>query len=148
MKANELRIGNYVHYKNPDYENIPRIINYTQNPNLVGLENISVNRISYNQIEAIELTEEWLLRFGFEKWDNVTVNEYEYYERFVLYNVMGGTSNYEVHVIHSTYGNSKHKQIGYSIDNDERQHIDQTDYVHNLQNAFFLASSFELTLTK
>lgn len=38
MIANELRVGNYVNYKNPDYENIPRKINFTLNPNIVGLE--------------------------------------------------------------------------------------------------------------
>lgn len=70
MKANELKIGNYVHYKNTDYKDIPRKINYTCDPNLIGLERVSANRIEYNHIEPIKLNQDWLLKFGysFQPW--------------------------------------------------------------------------------
>lgn len=58
IHPNELRSGNYVFFKHCDYDkNIPRKINYILYPNCVGLQNISVNRIEYNDIEEIKLNE-------------------------------------------------------------------------------------------
>ena len=87
------------------------------------------------------------MKLGFEMWGVIEVNEFESYKRYVLHNVVDGTSNYEVHIITSTYGNGNDKdiQICYSIDNDERQRIEETDYIHNLQNAYYLATSNKLT---
>lgn len=68
MIANELRIGNYVYFKHCDYKlNVPRKINYTLKPNLVGLERVSVNSIEYNHIEGIPLTESLISEICFNE---------------------------------------------------------------------------------
>lgn len=94
--------------------------------------------------QPIPLTEEWLKKAGFENWGTKVCNEYEKYERWVLHNIIDGTSNFEVHIITSIYGGRNDEQICFSIDNDERQYIHETDFVHNLQNAFKQATGFEL----
>jgi hypothetical protein len=134
MKVNELRIGNLV--TEPSCGNVISISAH----GILEIEN------SKGVVLPILLTEEWLIKFQFENWGRVEVNEYEYYYRWVLNNVIDGSSNYEVHIIHSNYGNQKHVEILYSIDNDERQTVFNTEYVHTLQNAFYLASGFELTI--
>ena len=95
----------------------------------------------------------WYLRwrhheFGFENWGEKKCNEYEKYDRWVLHNVVDGTSNFEVHIIHSNYGGVYHKEICFSIDNDERQFIHNTDFIHNLQNAYYLCVGHELYHTQ
>jgi hypothetical protein len=131
MDATGLRLGNYV-------DLFGSIATVEHADFLVG--------IAITKGKPITLTEELLLKFGFEKWDNVVVNEFEYFERFVLYNVVGGTSNFEVHIIHFSYGKSINKEIIYSIDLDERMNfIEDTDFVHTLQNTFALTGK-ELTI--
>ena len=44
--------------------------------------------------EPITLTEEWLVKFEFENWGN---DEYGY-TRYVLHNVIDGTSDFEIHI--------------------------------------------------
>lgn len=125
MKANELRIGNLVYFKHCDYEyNIPRKINYTLKPNLVGLEKVSVNRIEYNNIEPIPLTEEWLLKFGFNKdldndlFLNINSNSFLVWQN----------NNIEL------------------LDYENNKCICFCKYVHTLQNLYFALTSEELTI--
>lgn len=69
MEANCLRIGNYVYFKHCDYNrNEPRVIKYTCNPNLIGLEKVSINRIEFNNIERIPITDDWCFKFGYKKY--------------------------------------------------------------------------------
>lgn len=54
MKASELRIGNYV------YDTLGKV-------NKIDLEAITyIVKEPHNQVKPIPLTEEWLLKFGFE----------------------------------------------------------------------------------
>jgi len=134
MELSELRIGNcYRWYAEGEYY-------------FFQIEAKDFSNDNYKNFEPIPLDESILLSCGFEKWENVIVNEYESYERFVLYNVVGGTSNYEVHIIHSNYGGENHTEICYYIDSDERQTIEHTEHLHNLQNAFHLALGYELEI--
>jgi len=93
MKPNELRIGNLVYFNHCDYNKFtPMKINYTKNPNILGLERVTVNRIEYNNIEPIPFTEEWITRFSMMKiganlqvgiitlWKNI--NDGMYYFRY------------------------------------------------------------------
>jgi len=67
MKATELRIGNYVKWKTEDVTTF-EIINYITSQT-IGLE----SDIDFDTLTPIELfkpiplTEEWLLKFGFER---------------------------------------------------------------------------------
>ena len=60
MKANELRIGNYVYFHGDVEE-----INMVDGFGVIGREEQPL--CSIDEFEPIPLTEEWLLRFGFEK---------------------------------------------------------------------------------
>ncbi len=136
MNARELRIGNYILINAPIESDLIRVSCY----------HISKLQKMKNAYFPIPLTEGWLIKFGFEFWGVKSCNEYESYDRWVLHNVVGGTSNYEVHIIHSNYGGVKQTEICYSIDNDERQFIHNTDFIHNLQNAYYLSTGEELTV--
>lgn len=130
MKANELRIGNYVYFKHCDYDvSTPRKINYTLNPNLVGLERISVNRIEYNNIDPIPLTEEWLLKFGFNYSDDEKC--------FMSLKV------FRTFKFISDYSNN-FSTVTYRL-NDTTNEI---KYIHQLQNLYFALTGEELTLNE
>jgi hypothetical protein len=129
MKANELRIGNLVYFKHCDYEyNIPRKINYTLKPNLVGLEKVSVNRIEYNNIEPIPLTEEWLLKFGFDK----VLNQYK-----KITDVSKDTSNNIPFII---------LFLDNQFQYDDLRFRTNLEHVHQLQNLYFALTAEELTI--
>tara|TARA_R110000822_G_scaffold158970_1_gene298474 strand:+ start:1535 stop:1882 length:348 start_codon:yes stop_codon:yes gene_type:complete len=64
MKANELRIGNWVNVLDRDYE-VTAVLERGINCGLVGC--------LYSLVKPIPLTEEWLLRFGFENVLNVGI---------------------------------------------------------------------------
>ena len=119
MKANELRIGNWVedteHFKG--YFQVNRISSLTVESPEWTLE--------YNEIKPIPLTEEWLLKFGlkqiggsFELNDDNFSLSFEGIEAFLCY---GG------YVEQSRPVNCK--------------------YVHQLQNLYFALTGTELTIT-
>lgn len=81
IKANDLRIGNFFIYSNK----IGKIASITlYNLSVATLDNRhTVTSISFEDIEPIPLTEEWLTNFGFEK-----INKSDYFlnEFSVTYN--------------------------------------------------------------
>ena len=98
--------------------------------------------------DAVKLSKKMLKMLGYESWGIEVANEYESYERFVLHNVVDGTSNHEVHLITSTYGGDVHKEYVTSIDKDERQYNYRMEYVHDLQNACFKEFGFNLSFSE
>jgi hypothetical protein len=64
MRASDLRIGNLVKYQ--DNQNIFEV-NEISNTGLGVQDDIEETWIELEYFEPIPLTEEWLLRFGFEK---------------------------------------------------------------------------------
>jgi hypothetical protein len=142
IKASELYIDKYYYQVVEEYEPCtPKIIKWNQsNWYRIGE---CIEFIEW--FEPIPLTEEILEKnLGFENWGVIVCNEFEKYERWVLHNVIDGTSNFEVHIIYSNYGKVEQKEICFSIDYDERQRVHKTNFVHNLQNAFNLATGQEL----
>ena len=136
MEAKELRIGNYV------YSNKFVIKSYGVDGFINILKNI-------DNFTPIPLTEEWLLKFGFENWGLGTLynNEYECYVRYVLHNDLDGTSNFEVHYIKSTYGGEEHLQYVISCDEDDRLNWGtDLENVHQLQNLYFALTNEELII--
>lgn len=143
IKLNELRTGNLLNYDNSEGETLPTKIDWQD------LKWLDEDPKGFNLAHTpIPLTEEKLKELSFENWGEKFCNEYEKYDRWVLHNVVGGTSNFEVHIIHSNYGGVYHKEICFSIDNDERQFIHNTEFVHNLQNAYYLCVGHELYHTQ
>ena len=116
MKANELRIGNYIQVKGEKYNSqIMWIL-----PREVGLDN-SVDEIFISDLEPIPLTEEWLIRFGFEVKSASVTHKYSYnIGFFVLSNGLRSNISYD----------------GYEI-----------KYVHQLQNLYFALTGNELNET-
>lgn len=139
MKARELQLGNLVSiYGKETVVDAELLLNIEKN-NDAGITTLGLMQI--------KLTEEWLiLNTDVEQWGVVETNEFEKYTRIVFHNVVDGSSNYEVHFIKSTYGGKLHEDICYSVDDDERQHIEKTGSVHSLQNAFYMATGFDLAI--
>lgn len=143
LKISHLRIGNWLLGKKPVK------VDEIQSPDHVGIEgNESLFLIdgANGCLDPIPLTEEILLKAGFENWGLVETNINEHYRRFVMFNILDGTSNFEVHFITSNYGGDTHKEICFSIDKHERQHVAHTEHVHNMQNCFFQITGTELEI--
>jgi len=74
MKANELRIGNYLNFFDKAFVKIVSI----RKDNTYYIESKKEHTTYYHVIDAYEpipLTEEWLLKFGFEKHLNIFINK-------------------------------------------------------------------------
>lgn len=117
MKAQELRIGNYVEFSTPALSiNIKELSHKVSSKDLVNLEE---NKIL---LEPIPLTEEWLVKLGF---DSTPHHENVVY----YYNV-----NFDFRI--EAYSN------GY-ISFEEWADL---KYVHQLQNLYFALTEQELTI--
>jgi hypothetical protein len=112
MKANELRIGNWVMI---DPSDIPQQVCDVMCDS-VNTENIQ--GAHYGLVGAITLTEEWLLKFGFEK----DVTEY---------NTCWFLNHVYIWFVDGEYINELDLPI---------------KYVHQLQNLYFALKGEELTL--
>jgi len=135
MKPNELRIGNYIHRldlvsKEPRIENVIEL----QENKAVCSGPFKVN-LSYDDLQPIPLTEQWLIEFGFEKktYQNLTLycyslkvlshGEISFHPKDSGFNLdLGTTTGYQ-------FGKTKIK------------------YVHQLQNLYFALTGEELTTT-
>ena len=109
MKTSDLRIGNYIKlmFNHEDYETLQVTLN--------DLVSVDKKQAVY---EPIPLTEEWLLKFGFEK-----VREY-----FTIDN------EFEIFVDNEKY---------YLYINSDRLYLHT---LHQLQNLYFALTGEELTL--
>ena len=152
MKPNELRIGNAIQLfrkptdKKKTYHIIKSIVqDNLSNTCMVELKDGFVVNIDKG-IEPIKITPALLRKLGFEDWGRIDSNEYEFFQRFVLYNVIDGTSNFEVHLIVSSYDEIEHTQTVFSIDINDRLNLHSSEYLHELQNAFFMVAGYELPI--
>lgn len=120
MKANELRIGNLVIYDDEVVE-IGEITHQGAYKILGGCERVTSKMwMPYKIIKPIPLTEEWLIKFGFEK---------------------GGNWFDEGGMIEL-----KEKEDAYVMLEDSYYHCSQDlFYVHQLQNLYFALTGEELT---
>lgn len=126
IPANELRINNLVYYNNQHNEiGLITEIKTSLIPKIdyVGINNRIDVYYQTKHINPIPLTEEWLLKFGFD-------NKYNKY-KFTI--IPKGILNYENG---RTYFNS------WTILEK------QPDYVHELQNLYFALTGEELTLNE
>ena len=119
IKANELRIGNIL------YSNL------TERNFICNSEDIYNLAMDYNANNAnyVELTEEWLLKFGFEK--------DEMHNCIVIY------KDSYIHIEIAFECDIKIVTISGSEAGDHMEHI---KYVHQLQNLYFALTGEELTI--
>ena len=119
MKANELRIGNYV------YDTLGKV-------NKIDLEAITyIVKEPHNQVKPIPLTEEWLLKFGFIEYIDFGV-KMGTYDKIPLCGFTYSIHTKKVMIMHK--GNSISHWLNINI-----------DYVHQLQNLYFALTGEELT---
>lgn len=125
MKANELRLGNLVNHENSDYDQPSEIVKV----DLGILEYIQENgdaKEKYLMYHPIPLTEEWLIKFGFEK-------------RFVD----------EESIRAWVYELKEFKLVGMGFSNSEMSFTFMTrkiKSVHQLQDLYFALTGEELTI--
>jgi len=125
MKTTELRIGNYFHHEETlvDVSIIHRTHFYCE-----SIDGISHGNSFQENFQPIPLTEEWLLKFGFNKEENAFY--YPYKAIFITINL------------------GKYPYIGlcrkedYAL-TDEFEYI---KYVHQLQNLYFALTGNELEI--
>lgn len=129
MKANELKIGNYVNVEL--HIAIPLKIEAItgSSVSLSGIENNRYTPFTIDRVKPIPLTEEWLKKFGFKKLGDwfikkplSSVNEYAYNPYIKQFDVINGS--------------------GEEID------LVELKYVHQLQNLYFALTGEELEIKK
>jgi hypothetical protein len=118
MKANELRLNNYV------YDN--------ESQDVIQIER--GEHIEYISLyDPIPLTEEWLLKFGFEicGYNQLSWRHTEHIKNFELDGINWADADYP-----------EYQFLIYNIGND----IFRIHYVHQLQNLYFALTGEELKL--
>jgi len=129
MKANELRIGNYIKlmFNYEDYE----LLQVTSDE----LVDVDKKRADY---EPIPLTEEWLYKFGFKDIDK-SDNDYITYT----------DSNHDYYLqLDVRRRDGKYTILDNSFDDLRDFSMVDISYVHQLQNIYFVLTGEELTLNK
>lgn len=117
MKPNELRIGNLVWSNYGPYDRLEDYVVLIHEDFLLTKGHGKSN-IAFHFIEPIPLTEEWLLKFGFENWDRgAWVNK-----------------------------TSLHKQDGLFWCHTYHLNEMCIEHVHQLQNLYFAFTGEELTI--
>ena len=155
MKATELRIGNYVW---DDYSGEMLVCAILESSAVYLQKTIKLPSGQYliKDIEPIPLTEEWLLKFYFDKWENESYTQHENHLNYCLHNAIDGTFDFKVYLSESWYGakNTNPEEIikhtekywGIKIDHDILYFFYELKYVHQLQNLYFALTGEELTL--
>jgi hypothetical protein len=118
MKANELRIGNYI---SPLGKGITIVEGFCTWDGLI--QSSSFAERSIEDFEPIEITKEWLLKLGFE------------YSEFEDLYQKGG---YDVDIIDNVYCHFYINEYG--------DWYKDIDHVHELQNLYFALTGEELTV--
>lgn len=129
MKTNELRIGNIVETWDSDY---PRGENNMFINRIIGIGQKTVvfsdsSHAGYLEIEGIRITDEWLIKLGFEKKDTVF-------------------SKIWIRKDSSSYYDSGELCRSTGLDEDAVFSV-SVQYVHELQNAWFVFESEELEVS-
>lgn len=125
MEANELRIGNLFIEKHCG--------------ETITVESISKERIGFSgefygkwQAEPIPITEEWLLRFGFDKGEEYYLNKNLDSKEGIFEKMCYDLQNKEFTINCNNYD-------GYCV---------EVEYIHQLQNLYFALTGEELKLNE
>ena len=135
MKATELRIGNLVNYDTAEGDVLTNVIDWQD------LKWLSEDEQSFNLVHnPIPLTEEWLMKFGFEKSDN------EFYTE-----TFKGDNKSDYYFCIRINDNLCDLGICERVDEINKYNLICPKYikhVHQLQNIYFALTNEELTLIK
>lgn len=115
MKPTDLRIGNIIKWKYGE-DNYNAITGVDEE--MIGIDTITPFGVEPKDIEPIQITEEWLVRFGFEK-------EHGYFIKSKM--------KFDINTIGKV-------RFHWS------QKVTYIDYVHQLQNLYFALIGEELIL--
>ena len=150
LKANELRIGNWVNYYKSGsiFQNKIYCINYSTCT--IG-DTVNRDTVKHRNLEPILLTEEWLVKFGFEKHDNIILPTF-------LINVSKNRYGYKVLSVTTQHGNEyisiRQVMIDKPREEDDIVTLLNGDihgrpfYVHQLQNLYFALTGEELQINE
>jgi hypothetical protein len=124
MKANELRIGNYVY-------------------DTLGKVNTYIVKEPHNQVKPIPLTEEWLLKFGFKKYPDIRDTfQQVYYDSYQLEIDRFTIISFSIQQNNKNLIKCNYDRGYRSEDNKKNYYI---KYLHQLQNLYFALTGEELT---
>lgn len=127
MRKKELMVGNYVNQKNTLHQVLEIKENEVICKWIFEKSNIMIDDYYYRDIKPIPLTEEWLLKLGFEfinqNWPLKIKDPYIWKTNITLF----ADGHY--------YLTIDGKKISYKI-----------EYVHQLQNLYFALTQKELTI--
>ncbi len=129
MKAQDLRLGNFVIAKNE----IIKIIEFRESFVLGENDNSIIGDLP-SQMKPIELTEEWLLKIGF---DAMHSSRYMY-EKSII-------NKHNINVVVYITFHTINKTLRMDFSNDlQILNLYDIQYLHQLQNAFYLLTNEEL----
>jgi len=122
MNITELRIGNLVYCVATN--NIQKITGITEEHTYVN--SITFDYLEFDELEPIDITEEWLIRFGFEHSDRFGFEHSDFLQDFI---------KDSFHLIITNNGKFISPDICRSP---------ELKYVHQLQNLYFALTGKEL----
>ena len=132
MEANELRIGNFV------LLDIKQTLPFTHNIKAKDIYDISIGDNEEWTVEPIPLTEEWLIKFGFDKRrEQIFKNHWK--DKFYIGFNYGRYSLYQVGDVHN------HWYLNHEFEKTKRI-TSIIRYVHQLQNLYFALTGKELEI--
>lgn len=138
MKANELRIGNWVSRRG-DLKQVqgvlPDAVLLYVSPRVYGGVN-KASRVVLKSINPIPLTEEWLVKFGFEQDSSGSCKE-------------GWWRSFDIEKTRDKFGVTLIEETGVMEFHYDAGTFEQTitvKHVHQLQNLYFALTGEELTI--
>ncbi len=132
MKANELRIGNYIFISVLQGD---KFVNELFTVNATVIRDAAHYGNEWNA-EPVPLTEEWLLKLGFEK-EHDDVDDLWYYRDYFA-NIQNTYQTFSV--------NLKSHASCIGLDEELAYFKPEIKYVHQLQNAWFALTGTELEI--
>ena len=135
MNSKELRIGNLVEYD----DEVVTVTGVTEENPFVNT--ITLDYLDYEEITPIPLTEEWLLKFGFEKW--TWCSDCAFIPLFFGDSLFCRYYNNQWHIKRLKVGRGKEGVFGKT----EGKYVlprGKIKHVHQLQNLYFALTNEEL----
>ena len=134
MKANDLRVGNWINEFGIPKQVMPL--------DILGLHQIEHANETCIDLIPISLTEEWLLKFGFEKYSTICYHSQKWTLKNPILEKIKRTSE------HFYILKRKGKYQARTRVQSDGIYLKTIQYVHQLQNLYFALTGEELTLNK